>query len=166
MQWTPIYKFQDYRKISVNTDSIPEEFYPECEKLICLGIEQGWNLKIELSGDRESIALSNDAPEYTADRFKLYIGKQACSDRRSDGVYPGFLVASAEKEAKTYILTCSSTLPTVQIGKVLKIRFPTYESLRLPDVQMYESSGTIAMHPSTRARRDELQRAFEKAGIP
>ena len=48
----------------------------------------------------------------------------------------------------------------------LKIRFPVYESLRLPYLQMFESLGTIAGHPSTRARRDELQRAFEKAGIP
>ena len=158
---------QDYRKISVNTDSIPEEFYPECEKLICLASERGWNLKIELSGNRESIAIFNDAPKYTAERFQLYIiGKQVSSDRRSDGVYPGLMVTSAEKEAKTYLLTCSSELPAVQIGKVLKIRFPVYESLRLPAEQMYESSGTIAMHPSTRARRDELQRAFEKAGIP
>ena len=158
---------QDYRKISVNTDSIPEEFYPECEKLICLASERGWNLKIELSGNRESVAIFNDAPKYTAERFQLYIiGKQVSSDRRSDGVYPGLMVTSAEKEAKTYLLTCSSELPAVQIGKVLKIRFPVYESLRLPAEQMYESSGTIAMHPSTRARRDELQRAFEKAGIP
>lgn len=158
---------QDYRKISVNTDSIPEEFYPECEKLICLASERGWNLKIELSGNRESVAIFNDAPKYTAERFQLYIiGKQVSSDRRSDGVYPGLMVTSAEKEAKTYLLTCSSELPAVQIGKVLKIRFPVYESLRLPAEQMYESSGTIAIHPSTRARRDELQRAFEKAGIP
>ena len=158
---------QDYRKISVNTDSIPEEFYPECEKLICIGIEQDWNLKFDVSGDRKSITISNDAPEYTLYGFQLYIGKQVCAGRRSDGVYPGFMVASAEKEAKTYLLTCSSNLPAVQIGKALKICFPVYESLRLPgDVQMYESSGMIAMHPSTHARRDELQRAFEEAGIP
>ncbi len=157
---------QDYRKISVNTDSIPEEFYPECEKLICLASERGWNLKIELSGNRESIAIFNDAPKYTADRFQLYIGKQVSSDRRSDGVYPGLMVTSAEKEEKTYTLTCSSDFQTMQIGKALEVWFPVYESLRLPAEQMYESSGTIAMHPSTRARRDELQRAFEKAGIP
>ena len=29
-----------------------------------------------------------------------------------------------------------------------------------------ESVGTIAKHPSTIARRDELQKAFDKAGIP
>ena len=158
---------QDYRKISVNTDSIPEEFCPECEKLICLAIERGWNLKIELSGNRESVAIFNDAPKYTAERFQLYIiGKQVSSDRRSDGVYPGLMVTSAEKEAKTYTLTCSSDFQTMQIGKALEVWFPVYESLRLPAEQMYESSGTIAIHPSTRARRDELQRAFEKAGIP
>ncbi len=156
----------DHRKIPANTDSIPEEFYPECEKLICLAIEQAWNLKIDVSGNRESIAVSNDAPEYAADKFKLYLGKQVSSDRRSDGVYPGFVVTSAEKEAKTYILTCSSDFQTMQIGKALEVWFPVYESLRLPAEQMYESSGTIAIHPSTRARRDELQRAFEKAGIP
>ena len=156
----------EYRKVSVNTDSIPEEFCPECERLICLAIERGWNLKIELSGNRESIAIFNDAPKYTADRFQLYIGKQVSSDRRSDGVYPGLMVTSAEKEEKTYTLTCSSDFQTMQIGKALEVWFPVYESLRLPAEQMYESSGTIAMHPSTRARRDELQRAFEKAGIP
>ena len=162
---------QDYRKVSVNTDSIPEEFHPDLEKLICLGIKYGWELKIEVSNNQDSVTISNDAPEdgkrYTANMFQLYIGKQVRADRIKDGVYPNFVVVSAEKEAKTYLLTCSSELPAVQIGKVLKIRFPVYESLRLPgDVQMYESSGMIAMHPSTHARRDELQRAFEKAGIP
>ena len=61
---------QDYRKVSVNTDSIPEEFYPECEKLICLGIEQGWNLKIELSGMNSTtislpfISMTADGPQH------------------------------------------------------------------------------------------------------
>ena len=96
--------------------------------------------------------------------FQLYIGKQVRADRIKDGVYPNFVVVSAEKEAKTYILTYSGGFP--QIGMALKIRFPVYESLRLPYLQMFESLGTIAGHPSTLARRDELQRAFEKAGIP
>ena len=159
---------QDYRKVSVNTDFIPEEFHPDLEKLICLGIKYGWELKIEVSNNQDSVTISNDAPEdgkrYTANMFQLYIGKQVRADRIKDGVYPNFVVVSAEKEAKTYILTYSGGFP--QIGMALKIRFPVYESLRLPYLQMYESSGTIAMHPSTRARRDELQRAFEKAGIP
>ena len=159
---------QDYRKVSVNTDSIPEEFHPDLEKLICLGIKYGWELKIEVSNNQDSVTISNDAPEdgkrYTANMFQLYIGKQVRADRIKDGVYPNFVVVSAEKEAKTYILTYSGGFP--QIGMALKIRFPVYESLRLPYLQMFESLGTIAGHPSTRARRDELQRAFEKAGIP
>ena len=160
---------QDYRKVLVNTDSIPEEFYPEFEKLICFGIEQGWDLKIEVSTNQESITISNDTLKegdtFSANSFKLHIGKHVHAGRRRDGVYPDFVVVSADNEAKTYILTCSGKPLAVQIGKVLKIRFPIYESLRLPHVQNPESSGMIAMHPSTRARRDELQRAFEKAGI-
>ena len=159
---------QDYRKVSVNTDFIPEEFHPDLEKLICLGIKYGWELKIEVSNNQDSVTISNDAPEdgkrYTANMFQLYIGKQVRADRIKDGVYPNFVVVSAEKEAKTYILTYSGGFP--QIGMALKIRFPVYESLRLPYLQMFESLGTIAGHPSTLARRDELQRAFEKAGIP
>ena len=109
---------QDYRKISVNTDSIPEEFHPDLEKLICLGIKYGWELKIEVSNNQDSVTISNDAPEdgkrYTANMFQLYIGKQVRADRIKDGVYPNFVVVSAEKEAKTYILTYSGGFP--QIG--------------------------------------------------
>lgn len=169
---------------------VPDRFADDYEKVLLTAIARGWHLKVEILEDGRLLKTINNAPqenefyallsngEYEKKRSvkgRLFKGNTFeftikdmngfLSDRVPMQNTPGEMIWQKDKNEKLYTLRCSYDFnsddfraltgenPKISVRDL--IRFSAFR----------ESAGIIAMHPATQIRKEELQKAFQDAGI-
>lgn len=180
---------KDWRVITAIPE-LPNGFRPVCDRLIAVQLEYRLAFRYRLLNDR-TLEVTRGAPElrkvhsrlsgggwsksadadaefFPRDVFRLTVRALPPGESAPEAEYtPGVIVADAVEDRLHCRLECGyafrgdlfqALLPAAPLPNLLSGRGPQRYLL-------LESSGVIAMHPSTQARCGELQRAFERAGF-
>jgi|GEM_PF-2516900 len=180
---------RDWRVITA-IPVLPESFRPVCDRLIGVQLQYRLAFRYRLLNDRTlevtcgapelrkvhsrlpdggwSKSADADAENFPCDAFRLTVRALPPGESAPEVAYtPGVIVADAVEEGLSCRLECGyafrgelfhALLPAAPLPNLLSGRRPQRYLL-------LESSGVIAMHPSTQARCCELQCAFERAGF-
>ncbi len=180
---------RDWRVITALPE-LPESFRPICDRLIGIQLQHRLSFHYRLLNDR-TLVVTCGAPErrkvhsrlpdggwsksadadaeiFPYDAFRLTVRALSPGESAPGAEdVPGVIVTDAMEDGLHCRLECGygfscdlfhALLPAAPPPNLLSGRGPRQEV-------MFESSGAIAMHPSTQARCCELQRAFEQAGF-
>lgn len=180
---------RDWRVITA-IPVLPESFRPVCDRLIGVQLQHRLAFHYRLLDDR-TLVVTCGAPErrkvhsrlpdggwsksadaeaemFPYDAFRLTVralspGESAPEAKEA----PGMIVTDAMEVGLHCRFECGYVLRNELFQAMLPAApLPNLLSGRGPrQYLMFESSGVIAMHPSTQARCSELQRAFEQAGF-
>lgn len=182
------YFVKEYRLLP-QTGSVPQKFVSAYEKVLLDAIEHNWHLNVEVLDKGRTLKISNGVPQMT----KFYEPKFMngyTSTRTRDGVFfsgskfeyivmdtkgilfdrirlqntPGGMVWEKDENDLWHVFRCGYDFDPQAFYEITGESPAITRMIRFPWIR--ESVGTIAKHPSTIARRDELQKAFDKAGIP
>lgn len=179
----------DWRVITAIPE-LPESFRPICDRLIGVQLQHRLAFHYRLLDDRTLVvtcgapelykvhsrlpdggwsnSADGDAEIFPCDAFRLTVRALPPGELASEVEYsPGMIVTDVIEDGLHCRLECGyafrgdlfqALLPAAPLPNLLSGRRPQRYLL-------LESSGAIAMHPSTQARCGELQRAFERAGF-
>jgi len=180
---------RDWRIITA-IPTLPKCFHPVCDRLIAVQLQHLMTFRYRLVDDR-TLEVTCGAPQWRKvhsrlpdggwsksadvdveyfpnDVFRLTVRALPPGEQLPGAAYtPGVIIADTVEDGLHCRLECGyafrgdlflSLMPAAPLPNLLSGRGPLRYSLP-------ESSGAIAMHPSTQARCSELQQAFEKAGF-
>ncbi len=184
---------RDYRLLT-QIGAVPREFAGDYERILLVAIEHGWHLKVEIPDDRQILQISHGLPRktvfYAAVGGGNYSGERCVVDEFFSGddfdftVYdvklvenactldiarkfsaPGMVVAWNNDGRKRSVFRCGYNFNPATFAAITGRNMDEYGPARIRFPVFLESAGTIAAHPATLARRNELQKAFDEAGI-